>query len=88
MAEEQKKPRLTELEMAKLAFSDASINLEIAQGQFNQAKQRLVQFLRRPPMPMPRPKPAPEKPEGPKDPAKPEGGENAGQKENAQEKKD
>lgn len=36
---------MTELEQAKIAFSDATIALEIAQGKFNEAKQRLIQEL-------------------------------------------
>lgn len=40
---------MTELEKAKLAFADASIRLEISQGQYNEAKQRLVQEMNKPP---------------------------------------
>lgn len=36
---------MTTLEQAKIAFSDATIALEIAQGKFNEAKQRLIQEL-------------------------------------------
>ena len=41
---------LTELEKAKIAFSDASINLEIAQGRYNEAKAKLIQELQKPPV--------------------------------------
>ena len=40
---------LTELEKAKIAYSDASINLEIAQGKYNEAKAKLIQELQKPP---------------------------------------
>lgn len=39
---------MTPLEQAKIAFSDASINLEIAQGRYNEAKTKLVQELNKP----------------------------------------
>jgi hypothetical protein len=39
---------LTELEKAKIAYSDANINLEIAQGRYNEAKTKLIQELQKP----------------------------------------
>ena len=36
---------MTDLDKAKIAFANESINLEIAQGKYNEAKQRLVQEL-------------------------------------------
>ena len=43
---------MTDLEKAKIEFSDASINLEIAQGRYNEAKAKLIQEMRRPPLPV------------------------------------
>jgi outer membrane protein TolC len=39
---------VTDLEQAKVAFADASIQLEIAQGKYNEAKQKLVIELNKP----------------------------------------
>jgi len=39
---------MTDLEQAKIAFSDASINLEIAQGKYNEAKKNLIAELNKP----------------------------------------
>jgi hypothetical protein len=39
---------MTSLEQAKINFSDASINLEIAQGRYNEAKQKLIVELNKP----------------------------------------
>lgn len=39
---------MTPLELAKIAFSDASINLEISQARYNEAKQKLVIELNKP----------------------------------------
>ena len=97
MSGQQKKPeppRLSPIEAAKIRFSDASITLEIAQGQFRDAKANLVRLLRTQQVPPAQPAPeAPKDPkaegdQGPVDPAKPEGGDNAGKKEETQEKKD
>jgi hypothetical protein len=44
----------TDLELAKISFSDASINLEIAQGKYNEAKQKLIAELHKP-IPQPQP---------------------------------
>ena len=45
---------MTDLEKAKIDFSDASINLEIAQGKYNEAKARLVRELNKPPALVPK----------------------------------
>jgi outer membrane protein TolC len=39
---------MTDLEKAKVAFADASIRLEIAQGQYNEAKGKLVAEMNKP----------------------------------------
>jgi hypothetical protein len=39
---------MTDLEKAKIAFSDASIGLEIAQARYNEAKQKLIAELNKP----------------------------------------
>jgi len=45
---------MTDLEKAKIAFSDACISLEIAQGRYNEAKNNLVKELQKP-QPAPQP---------------------------------
>lgn len=42
---------MTSLEQAKIAFSDAAINLELAQSQFNKAKATLISELQKPKAP-------------------------------------
>ena len=39
---------MTDKEKAKIAFSDASINLEIAQAKYNEAKKNLITELNKP----------------------------------------
>ena len=53
---------MTELEKCKIDFSDASINLEIAQGRYNEAKAKLVNEMRKPPV-ITKPAPQGKKPE-------------------------
>jgi len=43
--------KVSDLDRAKIAFSDAVIGLEIAQGKFNEKKANLVRLLNTPPTP-------------------------------------
>ena len=48
---------MTEIENAKVTFADATINLEVAQLRFNDAKQELVKAINKPkqtPPPLPK----------------------------------
>ena len=45
---------MTKLEELKILYAEASINLEIAQGKYNEVKQKLVAELHKPtPQPQP-----------------------------------
>ena len=46
---------MTRLEELKIAFADASIQLEISQSQYNQVKQALIAELNKPPQPTEQP---------------------------------
>jgi hypothetical protein len=39
---------MTDLENAKILFAEVSINLELAQGRYNEAKQKLIVELNKP----------------------------------------